>query len=95
VEIKPIGDKILIEPFDAAEQSRGGIVIPEFAREKQKRGRVVAVGDGRTDKKGNRIPIGVKVDDIILYVGDIEEIIIGGKPYLFIKQDNLVAVDKG
>ena len=67
MNIRPLGDKIVIKVVEDTEQTSGGIFIPDSAKEKPQKGEVVAVGEGKTNDKGEKEPMGVKVGDIILY----------------------------
>ena len=65
--LKPLQDRIVIKVIDDTEQTSGGIFIPDSAKEKPQKGEVVAVGEGKTNDKGEKEPMGVNVGDIILY----------------------------
>lgn len=65
--LKPLQDRIVIKVIEDTEQTSGGIFIPDSAKEKPQKGEVVAVGEGKTNEKGEKEPMGVKVGDIILY----------------------------
>ncbi len=65
--IKPLGDRIVIKVIEDTEQTAGGIFIPDSAKEKPQKGEVVAVGEGKTNDKGEKEPMGVNVGDIVLY----------------------------
>ncbi len=68
VAIKPLEDRIVVKPLDAEQTTASGLVIPDTAKEKPQEGEVLAVGPGRWDDEGeNRIPLDVKVGDIVLY----------------------------
>ena len=66
INIQPLGDRVLVEQKQEAEQIKGGIVIPDSAKEKPLEAVVVALGTGKLDDKGNKIPFDVKVGDIVL-----------------------------
>ena len=66
-KVKPLGDRVLVKPLEEEEQIKGGIIIPDTAKEKPQRGEVVAVGDGKTDDAGKRIELSVKKGDLVLY----------------------------
>ncbi|HXE79560.1 MAG TPA: co-chaperone GroES [Vicinamibacterales bacterium] len=97
MKIRPLRDRILVERIDEAEQkSAGGIIIPDTAKEKPQQGRVVAVGKGRVNDKGDVFPLDVKVGDTVLfgkYAGT--EIKIEGKEYLIIREDEVLGVTEG
>jgi len=67
VELRPLGDRIIVKPLEAEEKTKGGIVLPETAKEKPQEGKVVAVGKGKVLENGNIHPVEVKVGDRILY----------------------------
>lgn len=88
LNIKPLADRVLIEPSQAEEKSAGGIIIPDTAKEKPQRGKVVAVGNGKKDE-----PMTVKIDDIVLYgkyAGT--EISLDGNDYLIMSESDIVAI---
>ena len=88
VKIKPLADRVLIEPKQAEEKTASGIIIPDTAKEKPQKGTVVAVGPGTTDEK-----MEVKKGDVVLY-GKYSgtEISVDGKDYLIMKQSDILAV---
>ena len=65
--LKPLADRIVIKVIEDTEQTSGGIFIPDSAKEKPQKGEVVAVGEGKTNDKGEKEPLGVNVGDVILY----------------------------
>ena len=65
--LKPIGDKIIVEVVDEPQTSTGGIIIPDTAKEKSQRGKVIAVGSGRTLDSGQKVALEVKVGDTVVY----------------------------
>ena len=92
-KIQPLADRVLVEPLEAEEKSSGGILIPDSAKEKQQKGKVVAIGKGRVSEDGKLTPLEVKVNDQILfgrYTGT--EVKIGATDYLIIKEDDILAV---
>ena len=66
VKIKPIGDRVLVKHIEEKEQVRGGIIIPDSAKEKPQEAEVIALGTGKKDEKGNSVPFEVKVGDKVL-----------------------------
>ena len=88
VKIKPLADRVLIEPMQAEEKTASGIIIPDTAKEKPQKGTVVAVGPGTTDEK-----MEVKKGDVVLY-GKYSgtEISVDGNDYLIMKQSDILAV---
>lgn len=92
MKIKPLHDHILVERMEQ-EVRKGGIIIPDTAKEKPQQGKVIAVGEGRRDNEGNKIPLEVKKGDIILfgkYSGN--EIKIVDKEYLIIREDDVLGI---
>jgi chaperonin GroES len=92
MKIKPLYDHILVERMEE-EVKKGGIIIPDTAKEKPQQGKVMAVGSGRRDEKGNRIPLEVKKGDIILfgkYAGT--EVRIEDSEYLIIREDDVLGI---
>ncbi len=88
VNVKPLADRVLIEPAAAELKTAGGIIIPDTAKEKPQRGTVVAIGPGKKDE-----PLTVKVGDLVLYgkyAGT--EISVEGKDYLIMRESDIVAV---
>ncbi len=65
-KIQPLGDRVLVQAIEIAEEMRGGIFIPDAAKEKPMQAKVIALGTGKIDEKGNRVPFDVKVGDIVL-----------------------------
>ncbi|HCE42467.1 MAG TPA: co-chaperone GroES [Lentisphaeria bacterium] len=92
-KIRPIGDRILVEAIEDLEQVKGGIVIPDSAKEKPLEAKVIALGTGKTDKDGKKIPFDVKVGDTVLtskYGGT--EVKFDDKEYKILSQDDILAV---
>lgn len=67
MKVKPLGDRVLVRPIEASEQVKGGIVIPDTAKEKPQEGEVVAVGSGKIAESGEKISMNLKVGDRVLY----------------------------
>lgn len=87
IKMKPLADRVLIEPAEAEQKTAGGIIIPDTAKEKPQKGIVVAVGPGKKDE-----PMTVKVNDTVLYgkyAGT--EVSIDGKTYLIMKESDIYA----
>jgi chaperonin GroES len=92
MKVKPLADRILIRRVDAEEQVRGGIIIPDTAKEKPLEGEVVAVGPGKLNKDGKRVAIGVSAGERVLigkYSGT--EVKIGGDEYVILREDDVLA----
>ncbi|MEJ5237032.1 MAG: co-chaperone GroES [Limisphaera sp.] len=93
MNIKPLGDRVLIEPVEEKEVKKGGIIIPDTAKEKPQEGIVRALGTGKLDENGKRIPFEVKVGDRVLvskYGGT--EIKVDDKEYKLMSSDDLLAI---
>lgn len=94
VNIRPLGDRVLIEPVEQEETIAGGmLVLPETAKEKPQQGNVVAVGAGRRDDDGDRIDMDVKVGDKVLfakYAGT--EVKLDGKKLLIMKESDILGI---
>ena len=67
VKLQPLGDRVVVQPAEREETTKSGIVLPDTAKEKPQRGTVIAVGEGRRDDDGDRIPMDVKVGDKVLF----------------------------
>ena len=93
MNVRPLHNRINVHRLEAGEQQIGGIIIPDTAKEKPQQGTVVAVGDGKPNDNGKRIPLDVKAGDRILfgkYSG--QEITLDGQEYLIMKEDDVLAV---
>ncbi|HTL70478.1 MAG TPA: co-chaperone GroES [Candidatus Eisenbacteria bacterium] len=92
-KIQPLGDRVLVEPLEAEEKTAGGIVIPDSAKEKQQKGKVIAVGKGRVAEDGKVTPLEVKAGDQVLYgryAGT--EVKVGANDYLIVKEDDILGI---
>ena len=92
LNIKPLGDRILVEPVEEKEVKKGGIIIPDIAKEKPQEGNVIAVGAGRYDNKGQRVPMDVKAGDHVLfgkYAGN--EISVDDEEFFIIEEKDILA----
>jgi chaperonin GroES len=90
--IRPLDDRVVIEPLEAEEKTQGGIVLPDSAKEKPTKGKVVSVGEGKLLDSGKRAALLVKKGDKVLYgkyAGT--EITVGGKDYLILKENDILA----
>lgn len=91
--IKPLGDRVLVKPIEEKDQIKGGIVIPDAAKEKPQEAEVIAVGTGKRDEKGNIIPFEVKKGDRVLIskYGGTEVKMADGK-YTLLREDDILGV---
>ncbi len=94
LKLKPLGDRVIIQPSDDdVEKSPGGIYIPETAKEKPQKGKVVAVGTGRTTDEGNTIKMSVKLNDIVIYSKYAgTEYSENGADFLIVKESDVLAI---
>jgi chaperonin GroES len=93
VNVKPLGDRVLVQALEEKEVVKGGIIIPDTAKEKPQEGKVVALGTGKLDEKGNKVAFTVKVDDRVLiskYGGT--EIKVDGTSYLIMREDDILGI---
>jgi len=93
INLRPLGDRVLVEPAEEKEVKKGGIIIPDTAKEKPTEGVIRALGTGKTDDNGKKIPFEVKVGDRVLvskYGGT--EIKLDGKEYKILNSDDILGV---
>lgn len=93
MKIKPLGDRVLVEPQEEGEQKKGGIIIPDSAKEKPMQGKVIAVGAGKRDDDGKLVPMNVKKGDTVLlpkYGGT--EVKIDDKEYQIVREDDILGI---
>ena len=94
IKVSPLADRVVIKALEDVEQMRGGLYIPDTAKEKPQQGEIVAVGPGRFDEKGgSRVPMDVKVGDKVLY-GKYSgtEVTVDGEQYLILRESDVLAV---
>jgi chaperonin GroES len=95
VNVQPMADRVVIEALEETEEMRGGLYIPDTAKEKPQQGKIVAVGPGRLNDDGDRIPMEVKEGDRVLYgkyAGT--EVTVDGQELLIIKESDVLAILK-
>ncbi len=93
ISLKPLGSRVVVEPVESEEVTAGGIVLPETAKEKPQKGKVLSIGPGDRDEGGKRIAMDVTPGDIVLfakYAGT--EIKVEGKKLLILKESDLLAI---
>ena len=93
MKIRPLNDRVLVKRLEEEEKTKGGIIIPDSAKEKPAEGEVVAVGPGRLDDKGKRVPVELKVGDRVLfskYGGT--DVKLDGQDYLIMREDDILGV---
>ena len=94
--MKPIADRVIVKPAPADEKTKGGLIIPDTAKEKPQEGEVIAVGNGKLLDNGTRIAIDIKAGDKVLfgkYSGT--EIKLDGEEYLILREDDILGVIEG
>jgi chaperonin GroES len=93
VNVRPLGDRVLVKPLEEKETKKGGIIIPDTAKEKPQEGEIVALGTGKLDDEGKRIEFTVKKGDKVLiskYGGT--EIKVDGENYLIMREDDILGI---
>lgn len=93
MNVKPLADRVLVEALEAAEKTAGGIYIPDNAKEKPQKGKVIAAGPGKASDTGSIVKMEVKVGDTILY-GKYSgtEVTVEGKEYLIMRESDILAI---
>ena len=92
-KLQPLGDRVLVRPLEEKEVKKGGIIIPDTAKEKPTEGEVIAIGTGKTNDKGEKVAFVVKVGDKVLiskYGGT--EVKLEGENYLIMREDDILGV---
>jgi chaperonin GroES len=96
MKIRPLQDRVIVKRLEEEEKTKGGIIIPDTAKEKPQEGKVIAVGKGKVTEDGKLLPLDVKVGDKILfgkYAGT--EIKIGGEEHLIMREEDILGVIEG
>jgi chaperonin GroES len=93
MNLKPLADRLVVEPIEQEEMTASGIILPETAKEKPQQGKVIAAGPGRTDEDGDRIVMDVKVGDRVLYAKySGTEIKVDNKKLLILRESDVLAI---
>jgi len=93
ISLKPLGNRVVVEPLEQEEVTAGGIVLPETAKEKPQKGLVLSVGPGERDDQGKRIPLDVNPGDTVLFAKySGTEIKLDGKKLLILRESDLLAI---
>lgn len=93
MELKPLADRVIVQPVEEEERTAGGIVLPDTAKETPQQAQVVAVGPGRFNDKGERIEMTVKTGDKVVYSKYAgTEVQLGGEEYLIISENDILAI---
>ncbi len=96
MNLKPLADRLVVEPLEQEDVTAGGIFLPETAKEKPQQGKVIAAGPGRVDDEGKRVNMEVKVGDRVLYAKySGTEIKLDGKKVLILREADVLAVVEG
>ena len=91
--LKPLADRVVVKPSQAEEKTKGGIVLPDTAKDKPQEGEVIAVGTGKVLDNGTKLPLEVKVGDKVVYSKySGSEIKIDGEDYLIIRESDVLAI---
>ncbi len=93
MSIKPLADRVVVEPLEAAEKTAGGLYIPDNAKEKPQKGKIIAAGPGKSSDAGTLIKMEVKAGDTVLY-GKYSgtEVQVDGKDYLIMRESDILAI---
>ena len=92
-KIKPLGDRVVVKRLEAEENTAGGIVLPDAAKEKPKQGEVVAVGEGSLNEDGERVAMTIKKGDKVLFTSYAgTEVSLGDEEYLIMKEDDILGI---
>jgi chaperonin GroES len=94
MNLKPLADRLVIEPVEQEEVTSGGIILPETAKEKPQQGKVIAAGPGRTDEDGKRVAMEVKIGDRVLYAkySGTEIKVDNNKKVLILRESDILAI---
>ena len=96
MDIRPLHDRLIVRRLEEGEQKIGGIIIPDTAKEKPQRGKVIAAGEGKLNDDGKRVPLDVKAGDLILFGKyTSQEVKLDGEEYLIMREDEVLAVING
>jgi chaperonin GroES len=93
MNLKPLADRVVAQPLEEEDKSPGGIILPDTAKEKPQKGKIIAAGPGKLDEKGQRVKMEVKKGDVVLY-GKYSgtEIKIDGNEYLIMRESDILAI---
>jgi chaperonin GroES len=96
MNLKPLGDRVVVQPIEQEEQTSSGIFLPETAKEKPQQGKIVAAGPGARKETGERIEMEVKIEDKVLYAKYAgTSIKLEGEEYLILKESDILAIVEG
>ncbi len=93
MKVRPLHDRVIVQRLEEEEKTKGGIIIPDTAKEKPIEGKVIAVGAGKIKKDGTKVPLEVKKGDRVLYAKYAgTEVKVDGEEYLMMKEDDILAI---
>ena len=93
MKVTPLHDRIVVSRIESEEKTAGGIIIPDTAKEKPQEGKIVAVGPGKRDKEGKRLPLEVKAGDRVLFAKWAgTEVKIDGEEHMIMKEDDILGI---
>jgi chaperonin GroES len=96
MNIRPLHDRIIVQRLEEGEQKVGGIIIPDSAKEKPQQGKVIAVGNGKMNDEGERVPLDVEAGDLILFGKyTSQEVKLDGEEYLIMREDEVLGIIGG
>ena len=96
MKIRPLQDRVIVQRLEEEERTKGGIIIPDTAKEKPQEGKVIAVGKGKVNENGKLLPLSVKAGDKILFAKySGTEVKLNGNEYLIMREDDILGVVEG
>lgn len=96
MNLKPLGDRVVVKTIEEEQKTAGGIVLPDTAKEKPQKGEVLAVGTGKLLDNGERVPLEVKVGDKVIFAKyGGTEVKVDGKEYLILRESDILAIAEG
>ena len=93
MKVKPLGDRVLVQRVEAEEKTKGGIILPDTAKEKPKEGKVLSVGEGKVNAEGKRTALTVKEGDRVLFTSYAgTDIKLDGQDYIIMREEDILAI---
>lgn len=93
IQLRPLSNRVLVQKLEASEKVQGGIILPDTAKKKQEKAKVIAIGPGKKDSQGTLLPMPVNVGDIVLmdkYSG--QEVTVNDEEYVIVRADDIIAI---